>query len=316
MAAADWRPGASQRVLLERGAMLQQIRSFFAEREVLEVSTPVMLAATAAEPHLHSFRVEAGGGNRYLQTSPEFAMKRLLAADSGPIYQLCPCFRRDEASDRHNPEFTMLEWYQPGYGMAQLMEEVAELVAEVLGIDEFGQLSYRHLFEDHLGLNPHSATTAELEGLAREHLELQVGEMDRSGWLDLLMSHLIEPQLQGAVFAYEFPVEQASLSRIFETHEGDTVACRFELYIDGMEIANGYHELLDADELQRRADQDNALRRQRGLPEVPVDPRLLAAHQHGLPDCAGVALGVDRLLMLKCGVASIDEVLTFSSGRI
>jgi lysyl-tRNA synthetase class 2 len=210
----------------------------------------------------------------------------------------------------------MLEWYRPGYDLSDLMLEVAALVEEVLQIGDFRHLSYRQLFEHYLGLNPHQADEAELAAIARARLDIQAGHMSRADWLDVLMSHLIEPQLSDAVFVYDFPMQQASLSRIARNTEGDEVARRFELYIGGMEIANGYDELLDAAQLQQRFETDNVQRQLLGLPAVPVDQRLLAAHRHGLPACAGVALGVDRLLMLKCGVATIDQVLAFSDDRI
>jgi lysyl-tRNA synthetase class 2 len=302
-------------MLRRRAALLQQIRSFFDRRGVLEVETPCLLRATASDTHLESFELR-GDEPRYLQTSPEFAMKRLLAAGSGAIYQLCKCFRRGESSSRHNPEFTMLEWYRPDFDQALLMAEVAALVADILGIHNFEYHTYQQIFEQYVGLNPHRASDAELAQVARSRLDFQARTMSRTDWLDLLMSHLVEPELPGAVFVSEFPWQQASLSRIANNTEGQPVACRFELFIDGIEIANGYHELLDAVELQRRADVDNEQRRDCGLPEMPLDTHLLAAHQHGLPPCAGVAVGVDRLLMLQNGVNSIDQVLAFSDSRL
>lgn len=302
-------------MLRQRAALLQHIRRFFDRRGLLEVDTPCLLRATASDTHLDSFELP-GDEPRYLQTSPEFAMKRLLAAGSGPIYQLCKCFRRGESSSRHNPEFTMLEWYRPDFDLALLMQEVAALLADILGIHKFEYQTYQQLFEQCVGLNPHRASDAELAQVARSRLDFQARNMSRSDWLDLLMSHLVEPALLGAVFVSEFPWQQASLSRIANNTEGQPVACRFELFIDGLEIANGYHELLDAVELQRRADVDNKQRRDRGLPEIPLDAQLLAAHQHGLPPCAGVAVGVDRLLMLKSGVDTIDQVLAFSESRL
>lgn len=314
--ASDWRPGASQDALRQRAALLALIRRFFAERDVLEVDTPALLCATASEPHLDSFVLPGGDAPRFLQTSPEFAMKRLLAAGSGAIYQVCKCFRRGESATRHNPEFTMLEWYRPGFDRRDAVAETAALIEAVLGLSRFRHHSYAELFEQFLGLNPHRASDDELSQLALSKLEIQAQGMARTDWLDLLMSHLVEPKLEGAVFVYDFPRQQAGLSRIAENDQGDAVAQRFELYIDGMEIANGYHELLDPLELQRRADVDNAQRRACGLPEVPLDPHLLAAHQHGLPDCSGVALGFDRLLMLMCGATSIDQVMAFSDSRV
>ena len=316
---ADWRPGADFDVLRLRAGLLQQIRHFFDCLGVLEVDTPCLLRATASDVHLASFVLtgaETGAEPRFLQTSPEFAMKRMLAAGSGPIYQLCKCFRHGESSPRHNPEFTMLEWYRPGFDLAALMAEVSALVEQLLGIQDFRQLAYGELFQQFVGVNPHRVSTAELARVARGRLDIQAQQMSRTDWLDLLMSHLVEPELSGAVFVYDFPWQQASLSRIDNNAGGEPVARRFELYIDGLEIANGYHELLDAGELQRRAGLDNTQRRQCGLPEIPLDPHLLAAHQCGLPPCAGVAVGFDRLVMLKSGAASIDQVQAFSDSRI
>jgi lysyl-tRNA synthetase class 2 len=299
-----------------RAALLRQIRAFFDQRGVLEVDTPCLLRASATDVHLASFPVAGETSHYYLQTSPEFAMKRLLAAGSGPIYQICKCFRQGERGARHNPEFTMLEWYRPDFDHRQLMAEVAQLVGQLLGVRDFQQYPYRELFERCVGLDPHRVDTEALATVARQRLDVQARDMTRTDWLDLLMSHLVEPELEGAVFVYDFPWQQASLSRIEADAQGQRLARRFELYIDGLELANGYHELRDPRELQQRAALDNAQRREQGLPEMPLDPQLLAAHQHGLPDCAGVALGFDRLLMLQHGAAHIDQVLTFGDDRL
>jgi lysyl-tRNA synthetase class 2 len=312
----DWRPGASIEVLHLRATLLQCVRQFFAQRSVLEVDTPCLLRASATDVHLDSFALPAAdGSSRFLQTSPEFAMKRLLAAGSGPIYQLCKCFRLGESSARHNPEFTMLEWYRPGYSLDDLMTEVATLITQLLGIEVFASRAYADVFAECTGLNPHSCSDAELESVARERLDVQARDMQRSDWLDLLMSHLVEPQMHGAVFVYDFPWPQASLSKIERNAAGEQVARRFELFIDGLEIANGYDELRDAGELLHRSEADNAQRQQQGLPAIPIDEKLLAAHRHGLPDCAGVALGFDRVVMLKGDLDHIDQALAFTDQR-
>lgn len=311
----DWRSGASPEILRLRADTLRDLRNFFDQRCVLEVDTPVLLSSAVSEVHLHSYATQ-GDPPRYLHTSPEFAMKRLLASGSGPIYQFCKCFRRDEQSARHNPEFTMLEWYRPGFDLPALEAEVSELVDAVLGAANYQHASYAELFQQHMGINPHRSSKHELQRVAQERLDLQTGEMGKSDWLDLIMSHLIEPQLQGRVWVTGFPRQQAGLSRVAHDAQGEVVAQRSELFIDGMEIANAYHELSDALELQRRAEDDNVQRRSRGLPEVALDTHLLAAHRHGLPECAGVALGFDRLLMLKSGSDRIDQVLAFAEGRI
>lgn len=313
-AGLDWRPGASLQMLEARAGLLARLRAFFSERGVLEVETPVIARAGATDPHLASLRL-AGTRSGYLQTSPEFAMKRLLAAGSGPIYQICKCFRDGEQGRRHNPEFTMLEWYRPGFDHHQLMSEVTELCRHVLGIQDLPRVTYRDLFIGLLGINPHAASAGQLEAAARARLDVAAA-MDRSGWLDLLMSLVIEPSLPAAVLVYDFPREQAALSRLDRNAEGELVAQRFELFIGGMELANGYHELTDADELAARFTADVRRRELAGLPGVPIDQHLLAAQYSGLPPCAGVALGVDRLLMLSTGAAAIDEVLSFSAARV
>ncbi len=310
----DWKPGADVATLRRRARLLQQTRLFFAERDVLEVETPCLLRSTATDVHLESFSLP--DGSHFLQTSPEFAMKRLLAAGSGAIFQLCKCFRSGELSRRHNPEFTMLEWYRPGFSLDALMREVAELVQRLLGISSFSYRSYADVFEEYVGLDPHQASAEELERHARGELDVQASGLNRSDWLDLWMSHRVEPGLSGAVFVYDFPWEQASLSRIERRPGGSRVARRFELFLDGMEIANGYDELCDAGELEQRAQNDCDERQRRGLPPVAPDSKLLDAHRHGLPACCGVALGFDRVLMLATGCEDIDQVLAFSRNRL
>lgn len=306
-------------VMRERAALYSDIREFFRRRDVLEVETPLLCSSGVTDPALEPLLVERGDsltGPRYLQTSPEYAMKRLLAAGSGPIYQIARAFRDGEAGSRHNPEFSLLEWYRPGFDHHQLMVEVAELVQTCLGQRAVRYHAYRELFLDILDLDPFAATLEELQ--ARAAREIDVGAMsgDRDMWLDLLMSHLVEPQLsgQGLCFVYDYPPSQASLARIVE--DGNVpVGQRFELYVDGMELANGYCELCDAQEQRARFEADNRRRREYGLPQRPLDERLLAALQHGLPDCSGVALGLDRLLMLRTGATDIREVLAFDWGR-
>ena len=311
----DWRPGASLPRLRARAALLAQLREFFAARQVLEVETPIVARCGAVDPHLASMKL-AGAAGGYLQTSPEFAMKRLLAAGSGPIFQICKCFREGEQGPRHNPEFTMLEWYRPGFDHVQLMAEVADLCRSVLGLQDIPRIAYRDLFIEQLGINPHTAGAGQLAAAARGRLDVQAADMGRSQWLDLLMSLVIEPTLVPAAFVYDFPREQAALSRIGSNARGEAVAQRFELYVGGVEVANGYHELTDADELAARFAADARQRELAGLPAMPADQRLLAAQRCGLPACAGVALGVDRLLMIATGATAIDEVLAFSADRV
>jgi len=315
----SWEPAAGLQALRARAALLARIREFFRARGVLEVETPLLCSAGVGDPAIENFLVERGSSlaaPRYLQSSPEYAMKRLLAAGSGPIYQVARAFRDGEAGGRHNPEFSLLEWYRPGWDQHRLMTEVAELVLECLGERPVEYLSYRELLRRELGLDPFLADAAELEARARAELDPGNLSGDRDLWLDLLVSHLVEPRLagRGLCFVYDYPASQAALARVDESG-GVAVARRFELYVDGLELANGYRELGDAAEQRRRFAADNARRRRRGQPERPADERLLAALAAGLPDCSGVALGVDRLLMLQTGRSDIREVLAFDWSR-
>lgn len=321
MTASDWQPTATPRLLEARARLNRSIRAFFEARGVLEVETPLLAHAIGTDPNLHPVIAEYQADPRaraetlYLQTSPEFAMKRLLAAGSGPIYQLCKAVRNGEQGARHNPEFTMLEWYRPGFTLAQLMDEVEALVTAALGAVAFTRLTYRELFEQQLGIDPHAASLPALQALVRKYVELHAEESQRDTLLDLLYSQVIEPRLQQATFIHDYPASMAALARVHTDAQGARVAQRFELVIGGMELANGYDELVDAAEQRARFARDNALRRTRGQPEYPVDQRLLAALEHGVPACAGVALGVDRLLMLQTGAASISDVLAFPHSR-
>jgi lysyl-tRNA synthetase class 2 len=325
---SSWRPTAELATLRLRAGLLARVRAFFTARGVLEVETPALSAAAVTDPHLASFAVRyTGPGPRhgqplYLHTSPEFPMKRLLAAGSGCIYQIARVFRDGEAGRRHNPEFTLLEWYRVGFDHHQLMDEVAELVTELLAgrlaLAEPERFSYRELFQHHLNLDPHRASTAELAACAEKHSVPIPPEMpadDADPWLDLLLTHWIEPRLESGrlTFVYDYPATQAALARL---RPGDPpVGERFELYVGGVELANGFHELGDAAEQRRRFELGNAARQARELPLMPVDENLLAALAAGLPACAGVALGFDRLVMLAAGKASLAEVMAFPVGR-
>jgi elongation factor P--(R)-beta-lysine ligase len=314
-----WQPGAGRQSLVARAELLAGIRAFFAARGVMEVETPLLCSSGITDPAIEPLIVERGlsiRAPRYLQTSPEYAMKRLLADGSGPIYQIARAFRDGEAGSRHNPEFSLLEWYRPDFDHHKLMAEVADLMCHCLGPRPWRKVSYRELFLDVLGLDPMLADSARVEALVRQHLD--VGDMsgDRDLWLDLLMSHVIEPTLTGAqmVFVYDYPASQAALSRITSV-DGVAVGQRFELYIDGVELANGYYELTDALEQRHRFEADNRRRAQLGQATRPVDGYLLAALASGMADCSGVALGVDRLLMLASGEQDIRRVLAFDWER-
>jgi lysyl-tRNA synthetase class 2 len=316
----NYQPTCSIEALKARAAMYQKIRQFFAERQVLEVETPVLSQAGVTDVHLASVQVQRhihGKLNtQYLQTSPEFPMKRLLASGSGPIYQICKVFRDDEHGRKHNSEFTMLEWYRPGLDLKALMHETADLLATCLA-HRFGEirpviLSYKHAFQDRLEINPLQATLKQLKDTAyRVGLNLDLGD-DRLGYMDLLFSHFVEPSLgfDAPVFLTDFPPEMASLAKVKQDEEGELVAARFEVYIEGLELANAYDELLDAEILASRFEADNAERAQQGLPVIPTDQYLLAALPH-MPECSGIALGIDRLLMVVMNQVKIDQVIAF-----
>lgn len=320
MGSNDWQPTTDRKMLEARAELLQQVRLFFAARGVLEVETPLLASAIGTDPLLDPVRAGLDIPGRpaaefFLQTSPEFAMKRLLAAGSGAIYQLGKAFRNGETGSRHNPEFTLLEWYRPGFTLAALMDEVDALAGAVLGTAPARRITYSDLFMEHLAIEPLAAECDALRDLARDRLDTTFASDNPDYWLDLLFSHCIEPQLQAPVFITHYPPSQAALAQLAADDRGRTVALRFELVARGMELANGYQELTDAGEQRRRFAADQARRRAEGLPVHPVDERFLAALEHGLPACAGVALGFDRLLMLKTGSKHISEVISFPVAR-
>ena len=295
--------------LQTRAALFASIRQFFAERSVLEVDTPLLAPASIPDPHVHSFQTDWLGNTLYLQTSPEFSMKRLLVDGSGSIYQICKAFRHEEAGRFHQPEFTMLEWYRVGFSLPQLMQEVESLVQTVLPSQAAVTLSYQGVFEQYLNLNPHIVSCDKLKEIALQHqLDIDLGD-DKNAWLDLLFTHVIEPQLAAhdLVFIHRYPAAQAALAKLDPNNPA--LALRFELYVRGVEIANGFHELQDAVEQRQRFDNENQRRFEQGLPLVPLDEAFLLALEKGLPDCCGVALGVDRLLMLMTEAKYINDVL-------
>lgn len=311
-----WQPSASVETLKQRAAIMQSIRRFFHERGVIEVETPLLCHTSVTDPYIQSISATLGQQRYYLQTSPEYAMKRLLAAGSGAIFQLCKAFRLDEVGVRHNPEFTMLEWYRPDFDHHQLMTEMDELLQCVLKTHAAERVSYADLFLRFLAINPHQVTSHELQMLAKRHqLDIQANIDDVDTWLMLLMSHIIEPQIgqERPIFIYDFPVSQSALARIQSTIP--PVASRFEVYFKGMELANGFHELQDAKEQRRRFEANLQSRREQNLEMLPLDEHFLAALEHGLPDCAGVALGVDRLVMLALEKEKIAEVVSFDFHR-
>ncbi|MCK4608677.1 MAG: EF-P lysine aminoacylase GenX [Gammaproteobacteria bacterium] len=295
--------------LKSRAELLAKIRQFFVEREVLEVETPLLGASTIPDPNIHSFTSQYFNSALYLQTSPEFAMKRLLAAGSGSIYQICKAFRNEDCGKQHNPEFTMLEWYRVGFDHHQLMDEMDALLRYVLGGTPAERLTYAAMFEKFLQLDPHAASLAELQNCAVMHGINKVDNLERDDWLNLLLTHLIEPHLgkERPTFIYDYPASQAALAQI-----NNGVAERFEVYIDGLELANGFHELGDAKEQRARFEADLAKRRALNSPEIPLDEEFLAALASGFPACAGVALGIDRLLMVLLNTRDLKDVLFIS----
>ena len=316
----NYQPTCDLHALKARAKMYGQIRQFFTERDVLEVETPLLSQAGVTDVHLASVQAlrHIGGHKQihYLQTSPEFAMKRLLASGSGAIYQICKVFRDDEHGRKHNSEFTMLEWYRPNLSLKELMFEVTDLLNLTLA-QRFGEvrptiLSYKHAFMDRLDLNPLQASLKELKDCCqRVGLNLDLGD-DRLGYIDLLFSHMVEPSLgfDTAVFLTDFPPEMASLAKVKLDEDGEQVAARFELYIEGLELANAYDELIDSTVLRSRFEADNLERKKLALAVMPVDEYLLAALAD-MPECSGIALGIDRLLMIAMQQMKLEKVITF-----
>jgi len=321
--ASSWRPSASINNLKKRAKILKKIRHFFDERNIMEVETPVLSWASVTDPHLHSItasmQVRNAEKKLYLQTSPEFAMKRLLAAGSGPIYQIIKSFRDDEIGRYHNPEFTMLEWYRPGFNHHDLMREMDEFLQTVLQCQPAKKYTYQAIFEKYFNINPHEISVTTLKNIALSHGLEEISGIDcedKDIWLMRLMSDIIEPNFQGNMpyFIYDFPASQAALAK-FNHDKEYRVASRFEVYYQGIELANGFDELSDPDEQKKRFLQDLSYREKHDLKSVDMDIRLLDALATGLPDCSGVALGIDRLIMLALACNSIDEIIAFPIER-
>ena len=318
---SNWQPGASLAMLRQRAELLANLRHFFFDLGVSEVDVPVLARSTVTDSNIESITTELYGDSGYLQTSPEYFMKRLLAAGSGDIYCLGKAFRNGEAGQRHNPEFTLLEWYRCGWDEHQLMDEVADLINQVYTASGQPPLavhrgSYADYFAQVLAVDPHTAPLEQLQQLAvTAGSESWVGE-SRANCLDLLFSLRVEPQLPGGlVFVYDYPICQSALAQTATNGHGQNVSRRFEAFINGMELANGYFELRDGAEQQQRFAQDLKARSAANKPMVEVDSHLMDALHQGLPSCAGVALGVDRLLMQLQGAGSIAEVMPFSWER-
>ncbi|MFC1602155.1 EF-P lysine aminoacylase EpmA [Pseudomonadota bacterium] len=322
---SSWQPTASLEMLHHRAQLLTKIRAYFEQTNALEVETPACSSYATTDLAIESFQLSYTGPGfpashpLYLHTSPEFPMKRLLAAGSGAIYQICKVFRNGESGRQHNPEFTLLEWYRPHYDHHQLMADVATLVNSVLPAPrEVEYLSYGEVFKRHLDIDPHQATRHQLQQCAKQHNIADTGRLELSSndaWLDLLLTHCIEPHLgiKRLSFLYDYPATQASLAKI--RPGPPPLAERFELYMEGMELANGFNELTNANQQQQRFNQDIERRDLHNQARVPMDKNLLAALNSGLPNCAGVALGIDRLLMQITHATHINQTLAFPINR-
>ena len=305
VAAPSWQPTASLTALRARARLLQQLRQFFAQRDVLEVETPLLCQATVTDRFIQSMMV----GGRYLQTSPEYAMKRLLAAGSGSIFQIAKSFRDEESGRIHNPEFTMLEWYRVGYCLSDLMDEISALLVAVLSCPPAQRMSYSAVFLAYCDLDPHTCATSDLVALASESVGRT--DLDRDTALQAIFSMTIEPQLghDRPMMIYDFPASQAALARV----RPGVPACaeRVEVFVQGLEMGNGFYELSDSAEQRQRFRSDQLYREAHQLPCPDMDERLLAALAHGLPDCAGMAIGVDRLLLCLLKESSLSSVISF-----
>ncbi len=314
----SWRPTATLAALRQRATMLKTARAFFEDRGVLEVETPMLSAAAVSDPQIESLATQIAGiaGRRYLCPSPEYAMKRLLAAGSGDIYQVCKVFRDAERGRWHNPEFTMIEWYRVGFDETALMNEVEALIgvllAPVRALGAAERLSYSDALRRHAGVDAFDSTEDELLDAARRHGIHCDTQLDRDAKLDLLMAVIVGPRLGrgNPCFVCDYPATQAALARLKPGLP--RVAARFELYLDGLELANGFHELAKAEEQRARFTHDLELRGTRGQVQPPLDENFLAALKSGLPDCAGVALGFDRLLALASGADKLADAMAFS----
>ncbi|MFW0004107.1 MAG: elongation factor P--(R)-beta-lysine ligase, partial [Coxiella endosymbiont of Dermacentor nuttalli] len=316
MSDLNWQPTASLINQRLRATLYSDIRQFFAERGILEVETPLLSKYTVTDIHIESFQTiyynHKEKRQYYLQTSPEYAMKRLLASGSGPIYQICKAIRNGEIGSQHNPEFTLLEWYRPDFSHQDLMNEIDELLKFTLQTKKAARKTYSALFIEYLSINPFRVLLKELQALARKFsLENAEDYKDRDILLQFLFSHIIEPKIgfNQPLFVYNFPSSQAALAKIYP--KDSNIALRFELYIEGIECANGCEELINSQEQRFRFEQDILKRQERRLSKIKIDRRLLAALESGIPPCAGVALGLDRLLMIKTKKRQIQDVIAF-----
>jgi lysyl-tRNA synthetase class 2 len=323
----SWQPTLTWEYAQKRAQVLQKIRQFFNERNVVEVETPALSQGTVTDVHLdaiscrYDFLSDSSAEqatNLYLQTSPEFHMKRLLASGYGCIFQIAKAFRHEEAGRFHNPEFTLLEWYRLGFDHFTLMAEVAELLKTVLDCSEPTQISYQQLFIEQVNLDPLTATRVQLLALIKDHgksSEWLTEELDNDILLQFILSEIIEPEIgnNSPCFVYHFPRSQASLAKI--CREDLRVAERFECYFQGVELVNGFNELTDPHVQLERFQEDNMNRKTLSIPQRPIDRNFIAALSQGLPQCSGVALGIDRLIMLALKTEHIEQVISFPIAR-
>jgi lysyl-tRNA synthetase class 2 len=312
----SWQPTTTLAAMKLRAKLYADIRQFFAARGVMEVDTPSLSQHTVTDLYIQSFKTAYIDGEKqqyyYLQTSPEYAMKRLLAAGSGPIYQICKAFRNGERGNKHNPEFTMIEWYRPGFNDHALMQDVDDFLQHTLQTAKSQRMTYQQLFIKYLNIEPYTCPITELQNIAKKSgLHTDASSMDHDALLQFLFGEIIEPQIgfDAPMMVYDFPLAQAALAKIRPGNP--PVAERFEVYIQGIELANGFHELTRADEQYQRFQRDQQRRQQAGYPAVEIDERFIAALQSGLPACAGVALGIDRLLMIKAKTLQIKDIINF-----
>jgi len=318
-----WQPSASIKNLKQRAEIIRNIREFFYQRNVMEVETPTLSQASVTDIHLISFNTQFVGPNfskglpLYLQTSPEYAMKRLLAGGSGAIFQISKAFRNEESGKHHNPEFSMLEWYRPGFDHFELMDEIDLLMQFILKCDKAQRITYQNAFETVFNVNPLTASLEMLKKLCEQHgfENIAQNETDKDTLLQLLFSMVVEPTIgqKQPCFIYDFPASQAALAKI--NKDNPKVADRFELYFKNMELANGFNELTDANEQLKRFASDNQKRASMGLVQVQPDHNLIDALASGMPECAGVALGIDRLIMLALEQSQIKDVISFDIER-
>ncbi len=310
----NWRPTASLPILRLRAQLLSRIRDFFANRDVLEVETPLLCQHGVTDPHIQSITAQLELGLKtqtyYLQTSPEYAMKRLLSAGSGSIFQISKAFRQGDVGNKHNPEFTLLEWYRTNFDHHQLMDEMDAFLQFVLKCNSAIRLTCEEVYKKFVDINPHTDDEETLQKRARELTSFSGRLTHRNAWLELLFTHCIEPHLgeTGPVFLYDFPLSQSALAKIRPGNPA--TASRFEVYFKGIELANGFHELQDAEEQRTRFEKDLAFREKNNLEHIPVDERFLSSLSF-LPNCAGVALGIDRLMMIATKIDWIREVISF-----